>query len=145
MTKYFLLKKALVQKMARATNALLILQWAHDNTLSHHWNATDPERCETTHNLGYWLMVVVKDDEPRSSLELMHAARQACKGHCNVCVRILYRKEALRKMKSKQGDFAMVYRLGYSLYNTDIKAFPQPGHARNDKKQLPARPVVAVM
>jgi len=145
MAQNFLLNKSLVQKIARSTNALLILQWAHDDTLSKHWNATDPDRSKITHRLQYWIMVVVKDDEPRSSIELMHDARKTCQGNSSIAVHILRKREALRKMKNKNGDFATVYRLGYSLYNTDTMAFPQPGYARNSKKQIPAKRLQAMM
>jgi len=143
MTKYFLLNKTLVQKIARATNALLILQWAHDNTLSKQWNATDPDRCGSSQGLKYWIMIVVKDDEPYSSIELMNIAERICKGHCALSVNIFRKKDALRKLKNNHGDFALVYRLGYALYNADKKSFPQPGYARNDKKQLPVKPIRA--
>ena len=144
MTKSFLLDKTLVQKIARATNALLILQWAHDNTLSKQWIATDPNRCGSTHGLQYWIMIVVKDDQPCSSIELMNMAGRICKGHCALSVSIFRKKDALRKLKNNRGDFATVYRLGYTLYNADKKSFPRPGYARNDKKQLPAKPLRAV-
>jgi len=143
MTKNLLLPKGLASKIAKATKALLILQWAHRDTLTHHTNVTDRQRNETRHELCYWLAVVVDDSEPRSTLELMEAARLACQKHCSVCAHIYRRKEALRKLKTNAGDFAAVYRLGYLLYNADRKAFPLPGYARKNNPLIKVKPVPA--
>ena len=140
MTKNFLLNKTLTQKIANATGALLILQWACDDTVAHHWNATDRSRCKSRHVLQYWIMIVVNNDEPRSSIELMQDAKAQCTGETYLSVSIFRKKEALRKLKSNHGDFAMVYRLGYPVYNADTTTFPQPGYARGNKKRPAAKP-----
>ena len=141
MTKQYLLDDTLAQKIAKATGALLILQWAYDDTVRQHWNATDCNRCQNTHQLHCWIMIVVKDDEPRSSIELMHDAEAACKGSHYLSVTIFRRKKALLKLKNNHGDFAIVYRLGCPLYNADEKTFPQPGYARDNKKQDSIKPL----
>ncbi|HEY4151086.1 MAG TPA: hypothetical protein VGM41_19240 [Chitinophagaceae bacterium] len=133
MTENFLLRKVLVQRIAKATNALLIVQWAHEDVVSKQWDARDPDQCGTSHTVRYWVTVVVKDDEPRSTRELMQAGKTACKGHGYVAVHILRKKEALRKLNGNHGDFAIIYRLGYPIYNTDKKVFPRPGHARKEQ------------
>ena len=141
MINKFILTKTLSQKIAKATNALLILQWAYDDTVCQHWNATNRKQYKNTHQLQCWIMIVVKDDEPRSSIELMNDARTACEGQSYLSVTIFRKKEALRKLKNNQGDFAIVFRLGYPLYNADKKTFPQPGYARNNKRPPAVKPL----
>ena len=141
MTRKFLLPKSMAQRIAKNTGAMLIMQWAYHNNVSQHWNATDHEQSKNTHVLNCWITLVVKDDEPRSTIELMHAAQAACRSRYHLCTHIYRRKEALRKLKTNHGHIAMVYRCGYPLLNTDKKAFPKPGHARNDKQLRHPKPL----
>jgi len=130
MSNDFLLNKTLVKKIAKATDALLILQWGYFNSVWEDWNVTDPQRCRKGRQLTYHIAIVVKDDQPLSSIELTNACRRFCNELVRLSPDVYFRKEALRRIKSNTGHFAIVHRLGYVLHNADKNTFPSPGYAR---------------
>jgi len=145
MIKNFLLNKTLVKKIAASTNAVLILQWGFYHSLTKTWNATDRARCTHTSEYRYHIVLVVHDNEERSSIELMNQVTQLCKTQCAVIAHTYRKKEALKKLKTDSAHIGTVYRLGHCLFNADKKAFPQPGYARNRKrKPIPEKVVNAV-
>ncbi|MBS1565456.1 MAG: hypothetical protein JST39_13785 [Bacteroidetes bacterium] len=134
-----------MRKIAAHTRALLIMQWGCSHSLHRMWNATDPQRCVHTSEHHYHIIVVVRDEEERSPVELMRDISSMSRSECGITATILTRRQALRRIRDQHHAFMAVYRLGFCLHNKDKKTFPGAGHARDKRKRpIPAKPTVIV-